>query len=122
MLVIPAMTNEALDRILDDHTAYTDFDLTTANCNGAITQIHSAYSIMNNFGLESIINVWYAALPPQYIWGTGFLGYHDLITAWVDSVNEVMAVHDATEDNRKAQWLNMDQITSLAYDSTSKYW
>jgi hypothetical protein len=115
ILAIPAPpTFNELQNMAEGRSAYQTDDLTTADLDAALTHIFTTAAVMDTY-LTSINNVWYTHLRPEYC----TTPYHDDVCAWVDSINEIMGVFGGSP---RAQWRNMNEITSLAYHPTSRYY
>jgi hypothetical protein len=114
ILAIPAPCNDELGRMADGRSAYQTKDLTTADLDAALTHIFTTAEVMDTY-LTSINNVWYVHLKPEFC----LASYHDDVCDWVDSINEIMSVFGGSP---RAQWRNMNEITSLAYHPTSRYY
>jgi hypothetical protein len=113
VVMLPSPANDALNKFADRRTAYSgNPDLTTADLNAALTQIWATYQ--NATLLNSVTNIWYVHLPPTYC----LTPYHAAISGWVRSINEIMTI-GGTEP--RAQWRNMNEITSLVFHVDSKW-
>lgn len=86
----------------------------TEDLDAAFTQVWSTYKQMEDYQ-PSISNVWYIHIVPSKITGqsTPAIGS---IGAWVDSINVKLNVPNS------AVWMNMNEISSGYWNSTTAYW
>lgn len=114
ILMIPVAGRSTLPGTADWRTASDIQSLTPADLKAAMTEIWTTFMLMT-VNQRSITNVWYKHLPPAYINDSTIL----TIGAWVDSVNQMLTVNGAAP---YATWKNMNEITSLHVNATSRYY
>ena len=114
IVTFPSPSNDSLERLSAGRSATSGAqDLATTDLNLALSQIWSTYQ--NATMMNSVTNLWYIMLPPAYC----LTPYHDRIVNWVSSINGIMGIGGGSP---LGEWRNMNEITSLAYDATSRYY
>ena len=88
-----------------------DQPISMDHLNVALTEIWTTWQYMSSYQ-NSITNVWYVRIPAQLIQEDTIGSFG----AWVDSVNELMAVNG---DPPLACWMNMNEIASVFCDPNS---
>lgn len=118
VLMIPQAGRNALASFALGRTAYDIESLSPADLRAAMTEIWTAAMIttMPAYGQQSITHVWYKHLTPPHLNSNTI----QTIGAWVDSVNAMLNVSGGA--SALGVWKNMNEITSLYIDGTSRYY
>jgi len=111
VMMIPHLPRGQIHEYEEARCAATMTTLTVADFDGALTEIWTTYQYMVNHQ-NSITNVWYVKIPLV----ADYFDAVDTFGAWVDSVNELMAVNDVPP---LACWMNMNEIASVFCDPNS---
>jgi len=114
IMMIPNPGRYALHALAEGRSAASEEALTIDDFKAAMTEIWTTYEQMAAHQ-SSITNVWYVHIQP------GQINAADIGTfgAWVDSINEMMAVHTGSP---KAVWKNFNEIASLYTNPSSFNW
>jgi hypothetical protein len=114
VVMLPSPANHPLHQFSDARNAFpVTPTLTNDDLNAALTQVWSTYQTATQ--LNSVTNIWYVHLTPAYC----LTPYHAAVEGWVRSVNQIMTIGGG--GTPRAQWRNMNEITSLAFDTTSRW-
>ena len=116
VLMMPQASRWSLAGMADKRTAWDVDTLTGADLTAALTEVWTQYMLMTSY-MQSVNNVWYRQLGPRFI----NAGTIQSICAFVDSVNDILTV-GAADGTRRGEWRNMNEIGSLAFHATSKYY
>lgn len=116
VLMIPQASRWSIAGMADKRTAFAVDTLTVSDLTAALTEVWTQYLLMTSY-MGSINNAWYRQLSPRFVSSPTIAS----IAAFVDSVNEILTV-GAADGTRRGQWLNMNEIGSLAFHATSKYY
>lgn len=108
VMMIPVAGRFEMKGMADRRSAYRVETLTVADLNAALTQIWSTFDL-GRTAQNSITGVWYAHLNPNQITANTI----GTLSAWVDSVNEIMTVGATAPWTPFGAWANMNEIANL---------
>lgn len=117
VMMIPAAGRFEMKSKSNKRTGYEVDTLTGADLNAALTEIWTTFD-MGRTNQNSITRVWYSHLNPGQITDASVQS----LSAWVQSVNEVMHVGSTGTYTPYGIWNNMNEIADVFSHTTSFYW